>query len=106
MEWAAGRGSEQAGRRPALVVQNDGANQSPYYSLTIVVALSTKGKSLSFHVPIAVTEESGLRMTSFAKCEQIATVACERLVSRIGIASDEEMARIEIALHRVLALRQ
>ena len=38
------RGSEQAGKRPALVVQNDVGNRNERYPNTIVLAMSTKSK--------------------------------------------------------------
>ncbi len=44
------RGSEQAGRRPALIIQNDAGNESARYPNTIVLAMSTKGRPVPFHV--------------------------------------------------------
>ncbi len=39
VDWSPGRGSEQAGLRPALIIQNDIGNQ--YSPTTIVAAIST-----------------------------------------------------------------
>jgi hypothetical protein len=49
VDWSPGRGSEQAGMRPAVVVQTDAANLNPRYPNTIVLTVSTKGKAVPFH---------------------------------------------------------
>jgi mRNA interferase MazF len=50
VNWSPGRGSEQTGVRPAIVIQTDAANLNPHYPNTIVAAVSTKGKQVPFHV--------------------------------------------------------
>lgn len=102
VNWSPGRGSEQSGRRPALVVQTDAANQNPRYPNTIVVAMSTKGRQVPFHVLIQPTPETGLTASSFIKCEQILTISKERLEERIGRLSTEDMERVKTALSLVL----
>ena len=93
------RGSEQAGIRPALVIQNDAGNANPRYPNTIVLAISTKGKSVPFHVRFDPTKGNGLRETSFVKCEQILTIAKARLVGRpMGRATPVQLRNIEVAL--------
>ena len=42
VDWSPGRGSEQQGVRPALIVQTDAANLNPKYPNTIVVAINSK----------------------------------------------------------------
>ncbi|MBX3168336.1 MAG: type II toxin-antitoxin system PemK/MazF family toxin [Candidatus Eremiobacteraeota bacterium] len=42
VDWSPGRGSEQTGRRPALVVQENAASANPNYPLTIVAAVTTQ----------------------------------------------------------------
>ncbi len=104
VDWSPGRGSEQIGKRPALVVQRDAANRNENYPNTIVVTLSTKGKPVPFHVEIQPTEETGLREISWAKCEQLLTISKERLVGRIGVVDDATLERIGVALKKVLEL--
>ncbi|MFN3649361.1 MAG: type II toxin-antitoxin system PemK/MazF family toxin [Armatimonadota bacterium] len=104
VDWSPGRGSEQLGRRPALVIQTDAANQNPRYGNTIVAAISTKGRPLPFHVPVTPTQESGLSRPSWVKCEQILTVSKERLLQRLGALNPGELARVEQALRLVLDL--
>jgi mRNA interferase MazF len=75
VDWSPSRGSEQAGMRPAVVVQTDAANLNPRYPNTIVVTVSTKGKPVPFHVSIEPSEQNGLKEKSFVKCEQVLTIA-------------------------------
>jgi len=71
VDWSPGRGSEQAGMRPAVIIQTDAANRNPHYPNTIVLTISTKGKAVPFHVPVNPSEENGLQETSFVKCDSL-----------------------------------
>ena len=85
-------GSEQRSGRPAIVVSNDKNNQ---HSGTVeMVYLTTQPKhDLPTHVTIHSTNR-----VSIAICEQITTVAVERIGSYYGQATDEEMAAIDRAM--------
>ena len=85
-------GSEQRPGRPAIVVSNDKNNQ---HSGTVeMVYLTTQPKhDLPTHVTIHSTNR-----VSIAICEQITTVAVERIGSYYGQATDEEMAAIDRAM--------
>lgn len=85
-------GSEQRPGRPAIVVSNDKNNQ---HSGTVeMVYLTTQPKhDLPTHVTIHSTNQ-----VSIAICEQITTVAVERIGSYYGQATDEEMAAIDRAM--------
>jgi mRNA interferase MazF len=100
LDFNPGRGSEQAGRRPALVLQNDIGNANPRYPNTIVAAISTKGKPVPFHVKVPARAENGLRETSFVKCEQLLTVSKARLLGRraLGRITADQIRRVEIAV--------
>ena len=102
LDWSPSRGSEQACVRPALVVQTDSANGNPGYPNTIVLAVSTKGKPVPFHVPVAPTKLNGLTVPSFVKCEQVLIVAKDRLTRRLGILADESFQKVDRALRLVL----
>ena len=105
VDWSPARGSEQAGRRPALVVQNDAGNTSPTYPNTIVATISSKGREIPLHVRLPRRKGLGLRKTSFVKCEQILTVSKERLSARpVGRASDHELREVDAALLLSLGL--
>lgn len=104
LDWSPSRGSEQAGFRPALVIQTDAANKNPGYSNTIVLAVSTKGKPVPFHVPLTPNRINGLTEASFVKCEQVLTVAKERLARKLGAIGEEELQQIKRAVRLVLEL--
>ncbi len=105
VDWTPGRGSEQTGLRPALVIQTDAACRNPKYPNVIVLAVSTAGRNVPFHIAMTPTEENGLRAPSFVKCEQILTISKDRLRERWGTATADEMGAIEEAVILVLALR-
>ncbi len=94
------RGSEQAGVRPALVSQNDAGNSSPRYPNTIVLAMSTKGQPVPFHVRVEPSKANGLRETTFVKCEQILTIPKARLLGgrALGRLTAGQMEKAEIAI--------
>jgi mRNA interferase MazF len=102
VDWSPGRGSEQTGRRPAVVVQTDAANRHQTYPNTVIAAVSRKTRSLSFHVRVAPTDTNGLRDVSFVKCEQMLTISKERLLSRLGRLGDDDLRRVDAALRLVL----
>lgn len=80
VDFSPARGSEQAGIRPALIIQNDIGNQ--YSSTTIVAAItSQKKKSYPFHVNFTATE-SELEQDSVVLLEQILTIDQSRLIRR------------------------
>jgi len=89
-------GSEQAGRRPGVVVSADRLNESPA-GVVIVVPCTTTRRNLPSHVEIE-PGESGLDETSYAKCEDVKSISERRLATRLGVAGDEAL----FALSRTL----
>jgi mRNA interferase MazF len=104
VNWSPGRGAEQKGIRPALVIQNDRGNASPSYPLTIVASMSRTERELPLHVRIAPSEENGLTDYTDVKCEQIMTIEKSRLMRRRGSITGEEMTRVDAALKLSLNL--
>jgi len=104
VNWSPGRGAEQQGTRPALIIQNDRGNASPSYPLTIVASMSRTERELSLHVRIAPTEENGLTDYTDVKCEQVLTIEKSRLLRRRGIITNEELNRVDLALRLSLNL--
>ena len=90
-----GRGSEQRGIRPALVIQNDTGNI--YASTTIVAAITTTIKEFPIMVVLAVGD-GGLRQRSMVNTGQILTIDKARLQKRLGRLSDSNMRRVETAI--------
>ena len=104
VNWSPGRGAEQKGIRPALVIQNDRGNTSPSYPLTIVASMSRTERELPLHVRIAPSEENGLTDFTDVKCEQLMTIEKSRLIRRRGVITSEELGKVDVALKLSLNL--
>ena len=104
VDWSPARGSEAAGRRPALVVQRNAGNAAQTYPNTVVVAVSSQGREVPFHVRVRPNRDNGLRGVSFVKCEQIFTISKERLGGRLGRLRNDELHRVDEGLRLNLAL--
>src|SRR5579883_2619972 len=106
VNWSPGRGAEQQGTRPALIIQNDRGNASSSYPLTIVASMSRTERELALHVRILPTPENGLTDSTDVKCEQLMTIEKSRLIRRRGRISEEELYRVDHALRLSLNLLQ
>jgi mRNA interferase MazF len=96
------RGHEPAGRRPALVISVDEFNHGPA-GLVHVIPLTTKEKGIPLHVEV-LPPEGGLTRRSFLKCEDLRSVAKERLVEAWGSVGPETLAEVEDRLRILLGL--
>lgn len=96
-------GSEQGGKRPVLVVQNDIGNKySP--TLTVVPLTSKQNKNkLPTHVMI---NEPYLTEISIALIEQVRTIDKVRLIEFMGKTNDYIMIEIDRALEIQNGLRK
>ena len=90
-----GRGSEQKGIRPALVIQNDTGNI--YASTTIVAAITSTIKEFPITVVLAAGD-GGLRQRSMVNTGQLLTIDKTRLQKRLGRLSDSAMRKVEAAI--------
>lgn len=90
-------GSEQGGKRPVLIIQNDIGNR---YSPTVIVApITTRAKKANLPVHIVLPESLYLPQDSFVLLEQIRTIDKSRLIRYLGtIHSQETMKSIEEAI--------
>jgi mRNA interferase MazF len=104
VNWSPGRGAEQQGTRPALIIQNDRGNLSHNYPLTIVASMSRTERELPLHVRIAPSEENGLTDYTDVKCEQVMTIEKSRLLRRRGTITSEELSKVDAALKLSLDL--
>ena len=103
VNWNPARGSEQAGRRPALVIQNDIGNEKA--PTTIVAAISSSVKVYPMNVQIN-PPEGGLDHPSIIKTSRILTVSNERLDKRLGRVSGERLNAVDGAIKFSPALSQ
>src|SRR5881227_3089133 len=104
VNWSPGRGAEQQGMRPALIIQNDRGNASLSYPLTIVASMSRTERELPLHVRIIPSPENGLSDPTDVKCEQLMTIEKSRLIRRRGYINSEELSRVDVALKLSLSL--
>lgn len=96
-------GSEIKKTRPALIVQNDIANQ--YSPVTIVAALTSQFDGPTYPTEVLVNPpEGGLGKRSAVLLNQIRTIDKERLVSKLGALRRETMDRVDQAIEISLGL--
>jgi mRNA interferase MazF len=96
VDWNPPRGSEQAGMRPSLVIQNDLGNDNS--SSTIVATISSKfNKIYPFQVFISA-KGTGLDQDSIVDLGQFLAISKTRLIKRVGQVKIETMEQVDRAL--------
>ena len=82
-------GSEQAGIRPVLIVQNDQGNK--FSNTTIIIPLTSKLKSLNQppHTLIRKSIDTGLRTDSVLLGEQMRVISNQRIIKKIGSVTNK-----------------
>ena len=99
-------GSEQAGRRPVIVVSRDAFNQAPGWRSVIVVPVSTSA-SQARRGPTAVALPAGaggLAQESIALCHQVTTLDRSKLVTLLGSLTTTQMHEVEEGLRIALGM--
>jgi mRNA interferase MazF len=97
------RGREQSGQRPILIVSPDPINQGPG-DLVLAVPFTTRRRGIPTHVEVH-PPDGGLRDISFAMCEQIRSLATERLGPQpFGSISPAVLRSVENRLRLLLVL--
>lgn len=94
-------GSEQAGVRPAVILQNDAGNR--HAPTTIIAPVTRKASRLPCHVRI---EHPALPTASTVMLEQVRTVALHRIVHWIGGLTEEQMNALDGGLRVSLGLAE
>lgn len=95
-------GHEPAFRRPAVVASVDILNNGSG-GLVVVVPITSAFHGLRSHIELE-PGSSGLKHTSYARCDQLRVVATVRLSSRRGMVDPARMSSIDQALRFVLDL--
>ena len=93
------QGHEQAGRRPVLVLSEDVFNARS--GTVIAVALTSQEPQAGFPLTMEIVG-AGLPKRSWVKISQIRTLSVQRLGSKIGFASAEEVAAVLDGLNELL----
>jgi mRNA interferase MazF len=88
------RGSEQAGARPVLVLQNDSVNA--YTSTYVAVPLTTNLRRASLPTCVKVSAgEGGLSSDSVVLCHQIRVLDKDRLFRKLGSVRSRTLVAVE-----------
>ncbi len=99
-------GSEQAGRRPVIVISHDGFNQTPGWMSVIVIPVSTSATQARrgptvVGIPAGV---GGLAKGSVAICHQITTLDRAKLTKQIGTLPTDILREVESGLRAAMDL--
>jgi mRNA interferase MazF len=106
VDLGTGRGHEQSGQRPVLVVSDDAFNTG-LAGLVMAVPLTSKvGKSKNIPAHIRVDPpEGGLKSPSLILCDQLRSISRERFTKAPwGSVSTLTLAKVEDALRLLLGL--
>ncbi len=104
LDWSPGRGSEQLGVRPALIIQNDTGNKNS--PTTIVAACSTAEADTSYPFIVPFTaRESGTKRNGHVDCAHLMTIDKVHLKDKCGELSSSKMLEVDNAIKASLGLR-
>jgi mRNA interferase MazF len=96
VDWGKGKGSEQSGIRPALIIQNDIGNEmSPN---TIIASVTTAPKKPFPFLVHFTAKESGLTEDSTVDLASIVTISKTRLGEKCGQLSKDKMLEVNAAI--------
>jgi len=85
------RGSEQAGRRPVLILSHDIFNKRS--GTVIAMAITSQSQKAGFPLTYQLAPKQ-LQKPSWVKISQIRTLSVERIGKRLGAVEPEQLAEI------------
>ena len=101
--WTVSGGSHYSGKpRPAVIVQDDDFDATN--SITICVFTTDTTAAPLFRLRVDPTEANGLRAPSSLMVDKITTVPKQKIGSRLGRLSDEDILRLNQAMIVFLGL--
>ncbi|MCL6099855.1 MAG: type II toxin-antitoxin system PemK/MazF family toxin, partial [Bacteroidetes bacterium] len=86
----------------ALIISDDFFNNSAA-ELVIVLPITSKKKGIPLHVQLS-SKETGLKVESFVKCEDVRSISKERLMSYVGSISPATLEEVEYKIKLLLGL--
>ena len=98
-DFSPGRGHEQTGRRPVLILSHDVFNERS--GTVIAMAITSQPQRAGFPLTLEIQTE-GLPKRSWLKISQVRTLAVERIGKRIARLSPEEIAHILEGLDEII----
>ena len=93
-------GSEQSGRRPALIISGNVLNT--YLPVVIVCPLTTKIKNYKGNLVLQPTAENGLATALEILTFDVRSVDKQRLKRRVGHIDPEELRQVILGLNEIL----
>ena len=94
------KGSEQVGRRPALIISGNMLNEN--LNIVIVCPLTTTIRRFKGNVVLNPSHENGLKNTSEILTFHIRSVSKERLKKKLGVVSKKDIETIKKTLNDLL----
>jgi len=94
------QGSEQSGRRPAVIISGNMMNQ--YLNVVIVCPLTTKVKHYKGNVVLQPSAKNNLEEDSEILVFHVRSVAKERLKKRLGQIAVDELKQVKQGLGDIL----
>lgn len=101
IDFNPGRGSEQTGIRPAVIIQNNIGNQNA--ATTIVAIITTTLKKYPITVMLE-QDEGGVDKPCMVNLSQLLTIDKDRLIKKLGALDKEKIDQINTSLRISLAL--
>ncbi|CAN0207255.1 unnamed protein product [Chrysoparadoxa australica] len=92
--------SEQAGRRPGVIISGNVLNQ--YLSIVIICPLTTSVKNYKGNVILNPDKKNRLKSRSEVLVFHVRSISKTRLKSKIGNISQHELAQIKSGLNDIL----
>lgn len=96
-------GSEQAGRRPVVVVSGPRHLMLPH-GVVFVVPVTSRDRGLRHQIAITSASSGLSKLPSFTRPEDARAVAYQRLTQRLGSVTAEELAAVRRILRAFLDL--
>lgn len=95
-----GKKAEQSRVRLALVISATEMNATAS-GLVTVLPVTTRELNIPAHIKLD-PPEGGVLKTSFIVCDNIHTIAQDRLSKKLGVISNATMERVEITIRMIL----
>ncbi len=96
IDWGSGKGSEQSGVRPALIIQNDMGNE--FSPNTIIASLTTAPNKPYPFLVFFTRAESGLDSDGAVDLASIMTISQTRLGKKCGKLNTVKMREVNTAI--------
>ena len=98
-DFSPGRGHEQTGRRPVLILSHDVFNERS--GTVIAMAITSRPQLAGFPLALEI-ETEGLPKRSWVKISQVRTLAVERIGKKIALLAPEALAQVLDGLEEII----